>query len=1100
MNVRFSVPRSPLILVLLLSMILVSTALPMMAGPTLPATSVAPAAAAPAAGEPLAAAQQPAEAQRVSQPMPTTGDALQAPVPDDSELTEDAKQGFVNLDVDVTTTFKAGDVITYTYFYVNTSPDVTASDIAIDVTWSRFDTQIWEEGQYCFPNPESCSITNVSGPTIVLDESAGLDQEVPDGLRVLIDSLGPGESGEFSIQVRTGFELLPLSGQQINQLDSSGALYIDFVAGATETLSEASTSTIAVGPRFVISKREATDMPDYIYAGDEYTFVVTVGNTTDSVDQTNEGQPRADAIDATNVRVRDVLPLGSTFITPTQGYPYDFTYDADEGYVEWEIPRLDLEQSVDLLVEFEKLDTADECGALNNRTLSVTSDEMPIDDDDQQRAIPGRGASVTVFTPMEVQRAFSPTEIGIGGTSAATFTVFNRYTRGTLNDTIENVQLRYEIPPTVSYVADSATPAPSAVEVIDGEPGGIITWTFDIAAADKPTDPIQQAFELEFTGVTPGNPDGGVLSLVLDATEPALPTACVRPLERIGPVVFSEFTQIDMTKELLPEFNPNLQLDPGGTALIKDGDILTYTIQVSAPEDVPNIDISDFFPAQPDVRFEDLSFVGDTPVPETTADGRSMVWSQQSLRANEPLSLTYRVRVGGGEYVRYCNVARITAAPDTTRAPGDVSACYEIRPDLLITKESSVAEGTFVLPGETVAFTLTLSNEWDEARSIELVDALGGLEFVSATSPDLGDGNYVAETQNITWTASLIQPGETVEAFVTARVPAGVERFDFRNLALFRYLYTPLGEWRDSLGDRRAAVVIRRPSTDNTVEYFHSANREVTGLQDELEYRIFLINRHDVDAAENISVEHVLPAGFAYQNLSSADNLIDIEPEIDRSRPDGRVVLRWDLDLAPALENAPNEIRFRARSGSTVGAKESWLLASTNTAEVSCREVAGPASCRADGYATARIEVRALHTLQPRAVDPLPACLVADEELNYRVSFVNNSSREYVDTTLSITLPTSLSFSGQYAGVDVPPSVTEVPSGTLVSWSGLAIATNTQRDIDLTLNVVNADSFFIIQVSADSPTGIIPPENQTGNFLIDPCSERDRLYLPYIAR
>jgi uncharacterized repeat protein (TIGR01451 family) len=634
---------------------------------------------------------------------------------------------------------------------------------------------------------------------------------------------------------------------------------------------------------------------------------------------------------------------------------------------------------------------------------------------------------------------------------------------------------------------------------MDGEPGGIITWTFDIEAAETPNEPIAQAFTLEFTGATQGNPDGGVLSLALDETEPALPTACVRPLERIGPVVISELILIDMTKELLPEFNPNLELDPGGTALIKDGDILTYTIQVSAPEDVPNIDISDFFPSQQDVRFEDLSFVGDTPVPESTADGRSMVWSQQSLRANEPLSLTYRARVGGGEYVRYCNIARITAAPDTTRVPGDVSACYEIRPELRITKESSVAEGTFVLPGETVAFTLTLSNDWDEARSIELVDALGGMEFVSATSPDLGDGNYIAETQSVTWTTRLIQPGETVEAFVTARIPAGVERADFRNLGLFRYLYTPLGEWRDSPGDRRAVVVIRRPSTDNTVEYFHNANREFTGLQDEFEYRIFLTNRHDVDAAENISVEHVLPAGFTYQNLSPADNLIDIEPEIDRSRPDGRIVLRWDLDLAPALENAPSEIRFRARSGSTVGAKESWLLAaSTNTADVSCREVAGPDSCRADGYATARIEVRALHTLQPRAVDPLPACLVADEELNYRVSFVNNSSREYVDTTLSITLPTSLSFTGAYAGVDAPPSVTQVPSGTLVSWSGLAIAPSTQRDIDLTLNVENADSFFIIQVSAGSPTGIIPPENQTGNFLIDPCSERDRIYLPYI--
>jgi uncharacterized repeat protein (TIGR01451 family) len=835
-------------------------------------------------------------------------------------------------------------------------------------------------------------------------------------------------------------------------------------------------------------------MPEYIFAGDEYTFVLTVGNTTEAVDQTNEGQPRADAIDATNVRVRDVLPLGSAFITPTQGYPYDFTYNAEEGYVEWEIPRLDLEQRIDLLVEFEKLDNAEDCGALNNAVLWVTSDEMPINDNNEQLVILGRGAAVRVVTPMELQRSFSPAEIEPGETSAATFTVFNRYTQGTLNNAIENVQLTYEIPETVSYVADSATPVPTTVDVVDGQPGGTITWEFDIEAAENPDAPIQQSFELAFTGVTPGNPNGGVLSLSLDEAEPALPTACVFPLEGIGPVVISELIPIDMTKTLLPEFNPNLQLDPGGTALIKDGDTLTYTIQVSAPADVPNIDITDFFPAQPDVRFENIVFVGDTPAPETATDGRSMIWSQQSLRANEPLSLTYRVRVGGGEYVRYCNVARVTAAPDTTQAPRDVSACYEIRPEIQVTKEANT---DIALPGETVAFTLTLSNDWDEARAIELVDQLVGLEFVSATSPDLGEGNYIAETKLITWTARTIQPGETVEAFVTARIPAGVERADFGNVVLFRYRYTPLGEWRDSPGNRRAAVEIFRPSTDNTIEYFHNVDREFTGLQEEFNYRIFLTNRHDVNATEDISVEHVLPAGFTYQELVTGDNLIDIEPEIDTSRPDGRIILRWNLGMSPAQQA---EIRFIARSGATVGAKESWLLASTDNAEVSCREIAGPDSCRADGYATARIEIRALHTLQPRAVDPLPACLVADEELNYRISFVNSSPREYVDTTLSITLPTSLRFTGEYGGVDVPPRVTEVEGGSLVSWSGLTIAPSTQRDIDLTLNVENADSFFVIQVSADSPTGIIPPENQTGNFLIDPCAEGERIYLPFIAR
>jgi hypothetical protein len=316
---------------------------------------------------------------------------------------------------------------------------------------------------------------------------------------------------------------------------------------------------------------------------------------------------------------------------------------------------------------------------------------------------------------------------------------------------------------------------------------------------------------------------------------------------------------------------------------------------------------------------------------------------------------------------------------------------------------------------------------------------------------------------------------------------------------LFRYFYTPRGEWLDSPGNRRQSIEIQRPSTDDTVEYSHTADREFTGLQEEFNYRLFVNNRHGVEPMENVDIEQVLPAGFTYQGMMTGDRLIDTEPELDMSRPDGRVVLRWNLDLA-AEQQA--EIRFQARSGATVGAKESWLQVSTEDTEATalCREIAGPESCRADGYATARIEIRALHTLAPRAVDPLPACWSVDEDLNYRVSFVNNSAREYVDTTLAITLPNSLMFTGNYGGVDAPPEVTQLDQGSVVTWDNLVIAPQTQRDIDMTLDVVSVDTTFVIQVAANSPTGIIPPENQTGSFLIDPCAELERIYLPLTPR
>jgi hypothetical protein len=1096
MNVRLSVPRTLMMIGVLLLMLLASTIPPTQARPIAPAAPDVALRAAPTATPQPEVTYRPIETPAADVSETSTDTEGQMSPTDDSSLTTDPKQGFVTLDVDVQGSFKAGDVITYTYLYVNESETQTASGVAMDVTWSRFDTRIKEDGQYCYPDPESCSITNFLGPTVEIDPTAGLDEDVADGLRVLIGDLAPGESGEFSILVRTGFDLAPVSGRPINQLDSSGGLYVNFVAGASQTLSEASTSSIAVGPRFVISKRAALDMPDRIFAGDEYLFIVTVGNTTAERDKNAQNQPFADAIDATNVLVRDVLPRGSVFITPTQGYDYDFLYNADEGYVEWYIPELALEQGIELPVRFRKLDNTEDCGSLNNSELFVTSDELPINDDNEQLVITGGGANVRVVTPLEVRAEQNPNDIKVGETTQATFTVLNRYNRTAPNGALQNVQLVYQIPETLSYIPDSAQPAPSKTDIIPGEAGGIITWTFDINIAQNTDEPTEQSFTLALEGATPGNPDDSFLILELNEVEPAIPTACVRGLENVGARVISELIPLEVTKSMPRELNPTVGFEspePDARALIKDGDIVTYTILLESPQAISNLEITDRFPSGPDVRFENVIISDDTPAPIFADDGLSMIWEGINLEANQPISLTYQARIGGGEYVEYCNVARVTLAPADVQVPGDERACYEIRPEIVVEKESSA---NFALPGETVAFTLTLTNNWDQSYSVELVDRmLGDLVFVDATAPQLGEENYNEANNEINWGVYTLTPGESVQAFVTARIPEGVERQTLRNDVLYRYLYTPLDEWRDCPGNRRASVDVLRPSTDNTVEYRHDADREFTGLQETFEYRILLKNRHGLATMDGITVEHVLPAGFTYDGMVTGNNRIDSDPDVDdTSRADGRVVLRWNVSLDAEQEA---EVRFRARAGATVGAKESWLYVSpAGSAESFC--AGGEARCRPDGASTARIEIRALHTLQPRAVEPLPGCLEFAEELTYRTSFVNNSPSTYIDTTLSITLPTSLEYTGEYAGVEVPPTLTERPEGDLITIGGLTVPPG-QRDIDVKLRVAELDSFFIIQVAADSPTGIIPPENQTGNFLIDPCAA-GRLYLPLVSR
>ncbi|GAA3617795.1 hypothetical protein GCM10022236_20030 [Microlunatus ginsengisoli] len=216
-----------------------------------------------------------------------------------------------------------------------------------------------------------------------------------------------------------------------------------------------------------------------------------------------------------------------------------------------------------------------------------------------------------------------------------------------------------------------------------------------------------------------------------------------------------------------PHYTLTKSSDPATGSTVLPGDTITYTLTVM--NDSAGV-------VSGAVVTDDLSDVLDNATLGTVGSGGSvsgttLSWAVPTIQPDDTATLTYTVTVNAGAYDQTLgNVATPgpggeceTAADCTTTHP---------TPHYTLTKSSNPASGSTVLPGDTITYTLTVSN--DSAGIVtgaQVTDDLSDV-LANATLGTVGSGGSVTGT-TLTWTVPTLQPGNTATLSYTVTVNAG---------------------------------------------------------------------------------------------------------------------------------------------------------------------------------------------------------------------------------------------------------------------------------------------------------------------------------------
>jgi uncharacterized repeat protein (TIGR01451 family) len=955
---------------------------------------------------------------------------------------------------------RAGDYINYTYSYTNNSGQ-TASDIVIDATWSNFspsnpgnDVNIW---QFCDPTP--CAATNVQGPAVT---AATPPSDV--NARFTVGSLANGQSGKFTVRLRSNPYAYPRTGQQIARPAGSGRLYTSVAGGkgpSTPT-SDDTKNVLIVGPVFVLTKTPLTTTT--IYPTETASFRINIGNATGSGDQPS-GAAREDARPATTIKIVDTFPAGSDFVSAT-GNP---VVDTTAKTVTWTLAGpLAPGQSSSVDVTFRRLDIDvgdGECRRVRNEGLTVTSNEMPLIGAAPLLVNRIDSAEVPVQIPMDFKSITSTPPSAPFGTEATITVVVRNY----WPQAVTGAKLNYDIQTNGYYVVNSATPAPTSAPAGTAT-AGRVTWTFDMPAGSK-TSPTERTFSLRVRGAFTDSAQSGIFQILAPS---GMPGACIRAQE--GRATFVP----RLTVVKYAGVDGSTALD--GIYIVSQGQEFPYIIEVTnaGVSEATGINILDFIPSESGANFSYVvgssTINGVTRAPNSFVDGQggSIRWNGLTIPAKSTLTIRYRLKVDGRDYNRYCNTVSVSNAPEPISFTYR-NVCVKINPKINITKVTDPTKTT-ATPGEEVRFRLTLTNNEATVYRVGLYDYLGNFQFVRQESgyaqPQV-NGTFGAG-RGLLWPAINLNPGQQIEAVIVARVPDVCETRDYSNEGMFHNDIDVIRLVPPAL----ATVHV----TCGKIDYFTYADRQVISLKDRVAYTLEMRN-NDGAAALNTVAEALLPQGFSYVGLDGGSDMST--PPTQSTLGDGRVKLVWTVPSISA--GATYRIKFIARSGDIVGQFKNWF---TITPTARCSD-----QCEQDGagvtYATRTVTVQPLITMEPQ-INPT-SCVQPGAKPVYRLTIVNANNHDYTSTAVNVTLPFGLRFLRTLNSTATPKVTTTDLGVTTVSWTSMRIPAKPDNQVaaqvvlEIELEVGQVWGDLATQVNTTSPDGTIPRKEGVVNPTILVC-------------
>ena len=555
--------------------------------------------------------------------------------------------------------------------------------------------------------------------------------------------------------------------------------------------------TVVSLPQLTVSKLAASPK---VNPGNNITYTITVSNLGTA--------------GAQNVKVTDVLPAGTVFVSASNGGVHS------NGTVTWTIANLPIGEQEDLTLVVNAAANLTDGTVLSNIASAVSPAE-PTNVTDSSPSI----VTVEVIAPvLNITKLPGAFTANAGENITYTITV-----RNTGNAPANNLIVTDPLPANTTFVsADNGGTFAT----------GLISWALGTLEAGNSINLIL------VVKVDPSTPVGTRIKNIATANSPG---------NLAGPVLSSNNPNLEVVIQNLSTLVISKAAD---RPTIRSGQNIIYTISVinNGPSDALGVVVNDALPA------------GTTFVSATNggvfANG-NMSWLVGTIKSGEQVSLQVTVTSSAAltDGTVISNVATAVSPSDPAgikTSPPSLVTIDNSSPILEITKTPNA---TTITAGEEIVYTIIVSNSGNApATNVTVTDQLpAGTTFVATGN----GGTHSAGT--VTWLLGTIAPGDSITLVLAVKVGEDV-------VSGTKIMNIAEADSPDDLND----PVVSSPDPDLEVDIVTLANLSITKLSPapqvlaggEIVYTISVLNSGP-STARNVAITDALPAETTFV---SADN------------------------------------------------------------------------------------------------------------------------------------------------------------------------------------------------------------------------------------